>query len=69
MALNIKKTEVDEDAEYKKLMCSVPGCKNRWSVHIDVPRCSYHQWGPKKPTTKQVELKQKTQQWYDKENF
>lgn len=59
MALNIKKIEVDDEAEYKKLMCSVPGCKNRWSVQIDIPRCSYHQWqSPKKPSEKTIKA------WY-----
>ena len=32
----------------RELMCSVPGCQNRWSVKIDRPMCSFHQWGPKK---------------------
>ena len=32
--------------EVQKLMCSVHGCPNRWSVHIsgDKPKCSKHQW-------------------------
>jgi hypothetical protein len=31
--------------EVQRLMCSVPGCQNRWSVKIDKPMCSFHQWG------------------------
>jgi hypothetical protein len=31
--------------EYQRLMCSVSGCPNRWSVKIDKPMCSFHQWG------------------------
>ena len=69
MGLNIKHTETNDDNEYKKLMCSVPGCPNRWSVKIDAPMCSFHQWGPRTPSAKQVELKPKTEQWYDKESF
>lgn len=32
--------------EFDKLMCSVSGCQNRWSVHVsgDSPKCSFHQW-------------------------
>jgi hypothetical protein len=32
--------------EIQRLMCSVLGCQNRWSVHIsgDKPKCSKHQW-------------------------
>jgi len=32
--------------EMQRLMCSVPGCPDRWSVHIsgDKPKCSKHQW-------------------------
>ena len=33
------------DDETQKLMCSMPGCKNRWTVKIDKPMCSFHQWG------------------------
>ena len=38
--------------ELEKLMCSVPGCNKRWSVKIDAPKCSDHQWSDKKPATK-----------------
>jgi hypothetical protein len=31
--------------EMQRLMCSAPGCQNRWTVMIDRPMCSYHQWG------------------------
>jgi len=53
-----EKARQDEE-EYKKLMCSVTGCKNRWSVHIDSPRCSFHQWqSSKKPSEKTIKA------WY-----
>lgn len=38
------KTEKFDD-EYARLLCSVPGCGQRWSVKIDKPMCSFHQWG------------------------
>lgn len=46
----------DEFDEMQRLMCSVPGCPNRWTVKIDKPMCSFHQWGPRKD--KPVEFKQ-----------
>jgi len=32
--------------DIQRLMCSVHGCQNRWSVHMDgeKPKCSKHQW-------------------------
>ena len=45
------KTEKFDD-EYARLLCSVPGCGQLWSVKIDKPMCSFHQWNqPPKPTT------------------
>ena len=38
------KTEKFDD-EFARLLCSVPGCGQRWSVKIDKPMCSFHQWG------------------------
>jgi hypothetical protein len=39
------KREDNFDAE-QRLMCSVPGCNKRWSVHMEgeKPKCSKHQW-------------------------
>jgi hypothetical protein len=36
----------DSFDDSQRLMCSVPGCPNRWSVHSDgeKPKCSKHQW-------------------------
>ena len=48
MALtNFKKNEKQESGfdEMQRLMCSVPGCPNRWSVNMGKPMCSRHQWG------------------------
>ena len=47
--------EPQKDDEMQRLMCSVPGCPNRWTVKIDKPMCSFHQWGPRKD--KPVEFK------------
>jgi hypothetical protein len=54
---------VNDDSEYQRLMCSVNGCQNRWSVNMGSPKCSFHQWGAKlqNSTTKVVDV------WYDKE--
>lgn len=43
-----KKQESEQD-QLERLMCSVHGCKKRWSVHSDgyKPMCSEHQWGKK----------------------
>ena len=61
--------------EVQRLMCSVPGCHNRWSVHIsgDKPKCSKHQWEKnasdyKRPIVAKP-VSQTVQQWYEKENF
>ena len=56
-ALNKTKTEskFDKDQnDIQRLMCAVPGCQNRWSVHADgqKPNCSFHQWGKKKEPVK-----------------
>jgi len=59
--------------ELEKLMCSVPGCNKRWSVKIDAPKCSEHQWSNKKPATRRdiaVALtKPPVQHWQDDEVF
>jgi hypothetical protein len=59
--------------ELEKLMCSVPGCNKRWSVKIDAPKCSEHQWSDKKPVTKRdiaVALTHPpVQHWQDDEVF
>ena len=50
------KTEKFDD-EYARLLCSVPGCGQRWSVKFDKPMCSFHQWGSKKDQPKKTEFK------------
>lgn len=44
-----KFTQQKDDAfdDVQRLMCSVPGCQNRWSVQTEgeKPKCSKHQWG------------------------
>ena len=43
--------------EYQRLMCSYPGCADRWSVHLDSekPKCSKHQWQSAKRGTNVAE--------------
>lgn len=33
------------EQDERALMCTFPGCHFRWSVKIDRPMCSFHQWG------------------------
>jgi len=70
-----KKQESSMD-EMQRLMCSVPGCNQRWTVHIsgDRPKCSHHQWSGEKPSRNPATLLPKepktVAQWYDdKEDF
>ena len=70
-----KKQESSLDEE-QRLMCSVPGCNKRWTVHIsgDKPKCSHHQWSGEKPSRNPATLLPKepktVAQWYDdKEDF
>jgi hypothetical protein len=69
-----KKQESNFDEE-QRLMCSVPGCTKRWSVHIsgDRPKCSHHQWSGEKPSRNPAALLPKESktvaQWYDREDF
>ena len=69
-----KKQESSMD-EMQRLMCSVPGCNKRWTVHIsgDKPKCSHHQWSGEKPSRNTATLLPKepktVAQWYDKEDF
>jgi hypothetical protein len=69
-----KKQESSLDEE-QRLMCSVPGCNKRWTVHLsgDRPKCSHHQWSGEKPSRNPASLLPKepktVAQWYDKEEF
>jgi hypothetical protein len=69
---NVKQESSFDDEQ--RLMCFVPGCGKRWTVHVsgDKPKCSKHQWEEKtdysipsiaKPVSQTV------QQWYEKEIF
>lgn len=50
MAFNGFRTKKDEPIDDdRKLLCTVSGCQNLWSVDIDRKRCSYHQWIDRKP--------------------
>jgi hypothetical protein len=43
MALTNFKTQPQEPA-YDTNLCAVQGCTNFWTVKIDKPKCSHHQW-------------------------
>ena len=66
------KSETEFD-EMQRLMCSVPGCPNRWSVHLDgdKPKCSRHQWEKTsnypKPNVSQS-VSRTIRHWSDTEN-
>ena len=64
-------TKPNDQDEYNRLLCSVPGCGKIWTVKIDKPMCSFHQWSkePKKSTNVADVLKPKELQWYDKDEF
>jgi hypothetical protein len=78
MALTNFKSNVKQESgfdEEQRLMCSVPGCNKRWTVHVsgDKPKCSKHQWEKnasdyKRPIVAKP-VSQTVQQWYEKENF
>ena len=57
--------------EMQRLMCSVPGCQNRWTVQIDRSMCSFHQWGTSSKPKSHINNVLKTpavQHWNDTEN-
>lgn len=68
---NFKKQVEQPDDDYRSLLCTEPGCGRKWSVKIDKPMCSFHQWKDDKPKAKRniaalLPDKQKTvAQWYD----
>ena len=70
MALtNFKNHQVE--SSFDTNLCSVPGCTNWWSVKIDKPKCSFHQWhsDAKPRAAKLPDLKVKTvAQWYDEKD-
>jgi len=78
MALTNFKSNVKQESEFdevQRLMCSVSGCPNRWSVHIsgDKPKCSKHQWQKNPSDYKRLvvakTVSQTVQQWYEREDF
>lgn len=76
MALTNFKKDNQQIDDGSQLMCSVPGCNQRWTVHIsgDRPKCSHHQWSGEKPSRNPASLLPKepktVAQWYDdKEDF
>jgi hypothetical protein len=73
MALTNFKNNAPQESgfdEMQRLMCSVPGCPNRWSVKIDRPMCSFHQWGTTAKPKSDIHSVLKTkpvQHWNDPE--
>ena len=57
-----KFTQQKDDSfdDIQRLMCSVHGCQNRWSVHMEgeKPKCSKHQW-------QKTEVKPAVKSWHD----
>jgi hypothetical protein len=45
-----------------KLLCSFPGCQKPWTVKIDRPMCSEHQWPKAQPRTAPASA------WWNKDN-
>jgi len=61
--MSFAKPESKKDDNFdavQKLMCSVHGCPNRWSVQMDgeKPKCSKHQWN-------KTEKKTPVKSWHD----
>ena len=57
-----KFTQQKDDSfdDIQRLMCSIHGCPNRWSVHMEgeKPKCSKHQW-------QKTETKTVAKSWHD----
>jgi len=47
--MSFKKPEPKQESQDDgaKLLCSEFGCGQPWTVQIEKPKCSYHQWGKK----------------------
>lgn len=41
--------KIEKPNENERLLCSAPGCGQPWSVLIDKPKCSRHQWSLSDP--------------------
>lgn len=57
--------------EMQRLMCSSAGCSNRWTVQIDRPMCSFHQWGTSSKPKSDINNVLKTpavQHWNEKDD-
>ena len=57
--------------EMQRLMCSSAGCSNRWTVQIDRPMCSFHQWGTSSKPKSDIHSVLKmppVQHWNDKDD-
>jgi hypothetical protein len=66
--MKYEKSQESSFDEISRLMCSVPGCPNRWTVQIDRPMCSFHQWGTSAKPKTQIQKVLKTppvQHWND----
>jgi hypothetical protein len=74
MALTNFKNNAPQESgfdEMQRLMCSVPSCSSRWTVQIDRPMCSFHQWGTNAKPKTQIYSDLKTppvQYWNEKDD-
>jgi hypothetical protein len=72
---NLTARKENPQEEYDRLMCTVAGCKRRWTVDMGRPMCSQHQWSDQKPATMRdianlLPSEPKTvEQWWDKDAF
>jgi len=69
--MKYEKSQESSFDEISRLMCSVPGCSNRWTVQIDRPMCSFHQWGTSAKQKTQIHKVLKTppvQHWNEKDD-
>jgi len=57
--MSFKKSESKQEPQDDgaRLLCSEFGCTNPWTVQIEKPKCSLHQWKKKEPPPEQVWVK------------
>jgi hypothetical protein len=63
MAYAKSKNEESDADQVQRLMCTVPGCRNRWSVQVDAPKCSFHQWGKVNDIAKRKTINEEEKWW------
>ena len=66
-------TKQSSQDDYSRLLCTFPGCNAVWTVQIDRPMCSFHQWKGEPPQKKNIAAKpvketKTAAQWYQNED-